>query len=477
MKDKGMPKFDNAPSAPAQTSGEDFVSFGVHEIFGGNEAFAALIIQDSKRIFDYEDVKPVVVKKGYFGYVPWGSDNEQPYQIIEKIRDDEVMSSNMWFNIACAYGRGFSATNSDGSKITDPEIKKFFRRNNLVKFWAEQFTDIKHFFFSVFVIIVDTEGNKIVQFRHKEAVDCRFETCNPETGNIEHVFYANWKDKPKEDDIQAIPMLDMDDPVGDLMIRLGKEPDPETGKTQEATKERIFAIVNRIPTVGEKYYPFPYYASTFNSGWYDIKAMIPHAKKAKMKNGMFLRFIVYMHKDYFVKLFDSEKITDPKKKEERRSLEIANIKNFLSGEENAGKQWTSSYYYDPNGNEIKMVKIERVDKDKEGGDWIEDSEEATNIVSYSMGVHPSLIGSSPGKNGSINGTEARELFTMKQALEKLTRDIMLQPFYMLNDVNVWDLEYDIPDLMLTTLDQKTDAKVGAPNSNNQKPKSNDTQNA
>lgn len=451
----------------------DFVSYGVHVIHGNNEAFAALITQESKRIFDYEEIKPRDVKKGYRGYVPWGENNDQPLLVLEKIRDDEVMSSNMWFNITTAYGRGFRATMADGSPVTDPEIKKFFRRNNLVKFWAEQFTDIKHFMFSVLVIIVDTEGNTIVQIRHKEAVNCRFETCNPDTGNIENVFYANWKDNPKDDNIEAIPLLDFDDPIGDLMVRLGKEPDPETGKTGKPTNDRIFAIVNRIPTAGEKYYPFPYYASTFNSGWYDIKAMIPIAKKAKMKNGMMLRYIVYMHKDYFVKLFESEKITDPKKKEDRRSLEISNIKNFLAGEENAGKQWTSSYYYDPNGNEIQMVKIVRVDKDKEGGDWIEDSEEAANIVSYSMGVHPSLIGSSPGKNKSINGTEARELFTMKQALERLTRDIMIQPFYMLNDVNGWDLEYDIPDLMLTTLDQKTDAKEVSTKNPNQ----NDTQDA
>lgn len=460
------------PKGEGQNNSEDFVSFGVHVIHGNNEAFAALITQESKRIFDYEDVRPVKAKEGYRGYVPWGDANDQPLLMLEKIREDEVMSSNMWFNITTAYGCGFKATMADGSPVTDPEIKKFFRRNNLVKFWAEQFTDIKHFLFSVLVIIVDTEGKVIVQIRHKEAINCRFETCD-DNGDIKHIFYANWKDNPKDDAIEAIPLLDLDDPIGDLMVRLGKEPDPETGKIGTATEDRIFAIVNRIPTAGEKYYPFPYYASTFNSGWYDIKAMIPIAKKAKMKNGMMLRYIVYMHKDYFVKLFESEKITDPKKKEERRSKEINNIKTFLAGEENAGKQWTSSYYYDPNGNEIKMVKIERVDKDKEGGDWIEDSEEAANIVSYSMGVHPSLIGSSPGKNKSINGTEARELFTMKQALERLTRDIMIQPFYMLNDVNGWDLEYDIPDLMLTTLDQKTDAKEVS----TKKPNPDDTQNS
>jgi hypothetical protein len=441
-----------------KTTEEFDCSFGVHIIPGENGVFAALLTQDTKRIFDYEDVKPQKCKDGFRGFVPYGSNNEQPYEILEKIRDDEVMSSNMLFNVNTAYGRGLTYKNSDGSKVTDNNIKKFFRRNNLAKFWLEQFTDLKHFYFSVYVIIMDREGSKILKIRHKEAINCRFEECNDD-GYIKNVFYANWKDRPNDEDIEAYPVLDFDDPVGDLLIRLGKEPDPETGKTKEQTKNRIFAIVNRIPTAGEKYYPFPHYCSTFNSGWYTLKQIIPAAKNAKMLNGMSIKYLIELHKDYFQRLFDQEKITDPEKRKERKTKEINNIKNFLSGVDNQDKSWISTYYVDPNKVEQPMIRITRIDKDKQGGDWIEDVEEATNIVSYAMSVHPSLIGSSPGKNKSINGTEARELFTMKQAMERAPRDIMIIPYSnLLNEVNGWDLEFDIPDLMLTTLDQKTDAK-------------------
>ena len=37
------------------------------------------------------------------------------------------------------------------------------------------------------------------------------------------------------------------------------------------------------------------------------------------------------------------------------------------------------------------------------------------------------------------------------------RDLILQPLYAISEANDWDLEFDIPDLMLTTLDKKTDA--------------------
>ena len=454
-----MPSMPNPPAPPINNSfSSSDVSFGVHVISGASEQFAAVISEDTRRIFDYEDAKPIVKKKGYRGYVPWGESNDQPKLILEKIRADEVMASNMWFNVSTAYGRGFQVTEA-GQPVSNEEIKKFFRRNNMVKYWAEQFTDVKHFFFTALIIILDNEGNKIVQIRHKEATNVRFETCNPKTGKIENIFYANWEDNPKDETIDAYPLLDEDDPVGDLMVRLGKEPDPYTGKTAKATKQRVFAVVNRIPTPGLKYYPFVPYYSTFNSGWSKLKAMIPIAKIAKMTNGMVIKFLVELHKDYFNKLFSSENITDPEKKKARKTEEINNIKNFLSGIENQNKAWFSTYYIDPNGKEQRMVRIERVGGEKEGGDYIEDAEEAANMVCYAQGVHPSLIGATPGKNkGSFSGSDKRELFTMKQALEKLTRDLLIQPWYMFNEINGWDLEYTIPDLMLTTLDEKTDAK-------------------
>ena len=47
---------------------------------------------------------------------------------------------------------------------------------------------------------------------------------------------------------------------------------------------------------------------------------------------------------------------------------------------------------------------------------------------------------------------------MKQAIERPVRDLLLEPLVLVADVNGWDIRFDIPDIMLTTLDQGTDAK-------------------
>ena len=434
-----------------------------------NAKVAAVINEDSARIFDFEDISLIKKEKlTKLGIVPWGAENNLPDLMLEKIRASEVMSSNKFFNSLVAYGRGLDVIYPD-NKNKDKNVKLFFKRNNPIKYLLEQFVDQKHFFFSVSLLIMDNDGKKIVKIKHKEAYDCRFEKNDPKTGKINQVFFAAWAKDPKEDEIQAYPLLDDDDPFTDLMVRMGKEPDPETGKERTPTKDRIFAIVTRFPTPGHKYYPFPAYAAHFNSGWYDVTSMIPVGKKAKMDNGLIMKYHVEIHKDYFPSLFNEERITDPIKQKARKTLEINNIKNFLAGIENAGKIWFSGYYIDPNGKEQHMIKINLIDTGKEGGDWIEDAEEASNIQCYSDGVHPSLIGAVPGKTkGNMSGTDKRELFTMKQALEKPFRDLTLIPYNIILEFNNWpeEIEFVIPDMLLTLLDTGSDAKISNPNPDN-----------
>ncbi len=194
-------------------------------------------------------------------------------------------------------------------------------------------------------------------------------------------------------------------------------------------------------------------------GWYDIKQLIPAGKKAKFTNGLVVKYQVEINDKYWGMLFESEKITDEAKQKARITLEKENIKSFLTGMVNAGKVWFSGFYIDPLGKEQSFVRITIVNKDKEGGDWIQDMEEASSTACYSMGVHPSSIGATPGKSSSnMSGSNVREIFTMKQALEKGSKDIVLEPYFVIKNYNNWDVEFDIPFMQLTTLDKNTGAQ-------------------
>ena len=413
-------------------------------------------------VFDTDNLLPLRLPDtpALRGFVPWGDSNLRPNEILELIRKDEVMSSNMYFNIQAAYSNGLTYKKADGTPTDNKEVVEFFKYNRASKYLFEQQTDMKHFFFSVSVLILSGDGNKIVKLRHKDALYCRFETCNPLTGDIEHVFFGNWeKGTPKKEVREDLELLNCDDPLGDLMVRMGRMPN-DKGITQKPTTNRIFAMVNKIPIPGNKYYPFPYYWSIFNSGWYDIKQLIPVAKKAKFTNGLVIKYQVEIDTKYWDVLCENEQITDPEKRTARIILEKENIKTFLSGVTNAGKVWFTGFYTDPMGKEHSMIKINVVNNTKEGGDYIADVEEGASMACYAQGNHPSMIGATPGKSSSnMNGSNIRELFTMKQGLEKAVKDILLEPYFVIKNYNGWeDLEFDIPFMMLTTLDKKTDAQ-------------------
>jgi len=429
-----------------------------------NEAAADIInsMNDGVHVFEEtSSVTPVSLPgtkdKNLRGYVPWGNSNITPLEVVRKIRKDEVLSSNLQFNIFAGYGNGLSTKTKAGGEITDQAVVDFFKYNRAVKYLLEQQTDIKNLYFSICVLILSGDGTKIVRLVHKDAVNCRFETCNPDTGAIEHVFFGDWETAGFSN-FEVIELLDTMNPLADLMVRMGKLPDDD-GKTKTTTKTRKFAMLNEVPTIGNNYYSFAPFWSIFNSGWYDIKQMIPAGKKAKFTNGMVINFQVEINKEYWKFLNESENITDPAKQIERQKKEKDNIREFLTGIANSGKIWFSGFYIHPvTGQEVKMVKITMVDTSKQGGDWIQDTAEASSMECYATGTNTDLVGSPPGQSkGGLSGSDKRELFTIKQALEKPIRDILLEPYFVIKEYNQWDLEVEIPFVILTTLDKKTDA--------------------
>lgn len=421
-------------------------------------------VEDSSLVFDEDGFsateKPV---PGYeqYKYVPFGADDTIPFELIKTIGSDEVLSQNLFFNILTAYGSGLQYTDmASGKPSDDPEIRRFFMQNAMREFFLEQCTDMKYFFFAVAVVILNRNGDKIVQIRHKDACYCRFEKADGH-GRIGHVFFANWRKAGlSKKDIEVLPLLNEKDPLGHLEILMGRAPGDD-GLTMPRTTDRKFAIVMRFPTPGQRYYPSPYYTSIFRGDWFDIKRLIGKGKKYKIRNHASVKFQVEIHRDYWDKIVEEERLTDPVEIAERVKKEKENIKKFVSGIENSGKVWITGYYVDSYGHEQRMVRIQTIDTGKEGGDWSEDVEETSNLICYGLNIHPNLVGATPGKSQSNNsGSDKRELFTLKQALETAFHDMLAKVHDLVIFFNGWEnkVKPQIPLVLLTTLDQNTDAK-------------------
>lgn len=440
---------------------DNFAESSVFEI--SNSVLCSIeTVSDSSAVFDEDFFGEAIPIPGTnYKYVPFGPDNQMPYSLMNAIGRDEILAQNQYFNILTGYSSGLKYIDYETKEPTrDPEIRRFYNRNFLPSLWIEQTTDFKWFYYAVAVIILSRDASKVVQIRHKEACYCRFEEAD-DNGKINHVFYADFRDaNPSKDDIEVIPLLDFIDPLGDLMVRMGKEPGKD-GLCRVRTNDRKFAIVSRFPTPGLQYYPVPYYTSIFKGHWYDIKQLIGVGKKAKLKNSASVKYIVEVHKDYWSTICTNEGITDFKEKVDRIKKEKENIVKFVSGIENSGKVWISGYYINPDGREISMVKVNLIDKGKEGGDWAEDIAEANNVMCYAFNIHTNLVGATPGKSQTNNsGSDKRELFTLKQSLEIAQHDLLCNVHNVVIEYNGWgDKVYpDVPLIMLTTLDKKNDAK-------------------
>ncbi|WP_319228369.1 hypothetical protein [Draconibacterium orientale] len=418
------------------------------------EAQAIIAMKSSADLFKEPDE---IKKIENYEIVPWGDDNNLPATVIEKMEKSEMVSSNLEFNVNVGYGTGVKPMRRviEDNKIVgyedvfDGPAYEFFEDNDIQGYFLEQLTDLKAFYNVFPEIVISNDKKKITSIRSKEAVFSRWGKAKD--GKIPYHYYsAKWGDNPTKKDIVQTDVLDRFNPKASLEEYL------RTGKY----KNLRFIVPVNFPTPGRTYYQHAYWWSIFQSGWYDFSVMIPEAKKALMKNGFMVKKIIYLSPKYFESIFKEEGIdrNDKEAVQARVDKEHQNFNDFLTGSDKAGKGLVSQkeIIHSANGaKEEKYIEIVDIDTGK-GGEFIEDSEEASNVISYAMGVHSSLIGSTPGKNkGSFSGTDKRELFLMKQALMKPFRDRLLRPLNLVKRFNGWDNDtvIAVPDIEFTTLDQ------------------------
>ena len=427
-------------------------------------------VEDTTTVFDsnYERDIHFAPVPGHEGmeYAPWGISDQLPYKVIDLVGGDEVTAQNKLFNIETCYGAGIEFIDRvTGQPTLDEDIEEWMERQALPTYALEQITDMKYFYFSVAVIILSKDGKRINKIRHKEACYCRFEKPNRQ-GRIEHVFFGDWRGG-RPSTVEVIPLLDSYDTLADLKQRLGLIP-LDNGTMGACTKDRKFAILSRFPTAGNQFYPVPYYSAIWRGGSYDEKRLISTGKRAKLRNATSIKYHVEVEKGYWLRICKEENITDPVAMRDRIRKEKENIRDFVTGIENSGKVWISGFYVNPNGDEVNDIRINVIDQGKkEGGDWSEDIQSASNTMCYADNVHPNLVGAVPGKTQTNNsGSDKRELFTMKQALETSFKDLLLHPLRVCCRFNGFKVKPTISMIQLTTLDEHKDAKKVTPKTQN-----------
>lgn len=412
------------------------------------QAKAAFTINSATVFKEDIDITSITISDK-LSYMPWGGDDQMPFNIIDLIERDETLATCQLFNAEVCYGSGLTYDCSQASAQTSTDVDDFMLDNDMPSYFLGVCQDFKHFGFAVSVIILNADGTNVVRLLRKEACYCRFAPAD-KSGRIPQILYGNWRKSISfREDFEVIELLDTSSPWHDLQDRLA-----------QGSKVRKFAVVSRVPTPDSTYYPIPHYASLFRGKWYNIKQLIGIAKEAKLRNASPIKYHIEISAKYWESIFRAEGITDRRKQQERIIKEKQTILEFLTGAENSGKAWFSTFYIAPDGNEQHDVVINKIDDSKEGGDWESDIQEAVNMICFTLRVHSNLVGSVPGKAQTNNsGSDKRELYTIAQALQKPYHDLLFTVHRIIIKLNGWKgVRPDCPFMQLTTLDEHTDAR-------------------
>lgn len=427
---------------------------------------AVLATADSSADFRMDrDLDPVTF--GNYRVAPWGHDNLLPTHLMAKVEKSDIVGANLRFNRDVSFGLGpklVKAVSRDNygrvlewAPVEDGPEFDWFDANDIPLFVQQQLTDISYFYNCFPEIILSEDYSKICAIRHKEAVFSRWSVM--QRGSINWHYYADWADATSSKDIVATRVLDEFDTMTDLSIL----------KARRQSRRYIFPVY--MPSPGKPYYSMPEWYSIFRSGWYDHSIMIPALKKAILKNQLGVKHIIYIKKDYFDNICKMEGIdrNDRKAYQKRVEKEKKAFNEFLAGEKNANKALLSikEMVATTSGvTESKWIEIVPIENKITGGEYIDDTESTTNIICYAMGVHSSLIGATPGKSSStLGGTQARELYMMKQACMKPIVDRVMRPLRFVKRFNNWDKDIyiNVPEYIFTTLDQNKSGKQESTN--------------
>lgn len=408
-------------------------------------------------------------------YVSWGGTDQLPYDIIRLIEADETLATCQLFNAEVCYGSGLRYCTEAATESVKKEVEEFLLDNPLPDYFLGVCQDLKHFNFAVSVIILNEDGDRIVELYRKPACYCRFAPADPTTGRLTKVIFGQFRNTQPSDKFEEIELLDPRSPWRDLQQRMGLR----ASRKGEPTKERKFAILTRFPGVDSPYYPIPHYAALFKGSWYNIKRLIGEAKKSKLQNAAPIKYVIEVSQRYWEKVFQEKKAVTAEAQQKAMNDRKREMMEFLTDHENSGAVLFSGKNISPDGNgESSDIVVNPIDsKTKEGGDWESDIAEAVNMVCFTMRVHSNLVGSVPGKAQTNNsGSDKRELYTIAQALQKPYHDLLFIVHDIIIRYNGWkEVHPDCPFIQLTTLDEHADAKEVT--TKNQKPNEDGQNNA
>jgi hypothetical protein len=409
----------------------------------------------STNAFGAKPSRPQVKMTGSSLIAPWGDDNLFPQQVVDEASKNSILPSTIDWKARALYSNGiehgYYRINEKKEiifePIQEPRVLEFFKRSRITRYLAKACSDF-YWFYNIFPeFILTKDRSEIYSISCNDASYSRWGRQNS-AGIVEKCYYsANWAEGAKADSAETLVIAALDPFIS-----------PEELREKSGFK---FIYPVSYPTTGRSFYQLAHWNSLRTSGWLDFANAIPQFKKALMQNVITVKYHIEIA-DYWWTWKYSDWEQKPELKVARIEDEMSKFNAFVANIENSGKSIFSTFKTDPTtGKDYAGWKITPIGDGLKDGLYIEDSQEASSHLLYSMGVHASLIGSTPGKGmGGGSGSDAREAFNIYQSLCQIHQDLILEPLEFIRDYNGWpsDLVFRFRRPMLQTLDHVPPSK-------------------
>ena len=108
----------------------DFLNFNSVETLPGFETHAAFTVNSSSVFKEDVDIVPTIVDNS-LSYIPWGGDNQMPFDLLALVEKDETPATCQWFNAEVCYGSGPQYCATEASAAVKSAVEDFTLDNDL----------------------------------------------------------------------------------------------------------------------------------------------------------------------------------------------------------------------------------------------------------------------------------------------------------------------------------------------------------
>lgn len=343
---------------------------------------------------------------------------------------------------------------------TDVEVREFLDNNNLEHHYQQCMTDYHHvgIFFPTYGLSRGRTGGwkpKIVKVGHIPAVCARFEQMD-EQWRINHVYFSELWRRDSTPNLEQKDYVEYPTLMPDNDLQHLREVVNANQHTQVRRRPLWFCAPCFQPTMATPYYPRMAWWSIFPSLIYEYASTLVYDKAVARKNATMWGKIIFINLSYLKQLYNQLGADTPEKQEEVKRKIYESVNEFLKRRENNGKTLVLESFLSGDEKTLwRSVEIVDVPQASSGAQTKDELEEISSIIFFALGVHPALIGATPGKSGSTGGTFQRELQLLKMQQISPVQRIYLRFLQNICRFDRWDshAEWIIRQQVLTTLDR------------------------